>query len=111
MRLPGFLLAAVTLLGVAGSSAQAPVPQEALWAEFMAWFKVAPAAGNPVAGYLEKVQKEGLAKEEVDRRAGILMRLLNEKQEWVPLYFDKVYKRPLTGDPARDGFNADPVSS
>jgi 2-polyprenyl-3-methyl-5-hydroxy-6-metoxy-1,4-benzoquinol methylase len=108
MRLPGFLLAAVTLLAVVGSSAQTPVPQEALWTEFMAWFRDAPAAGNPVAGYLEKVQREGVAKEEVDRRADILMRLLNERQDWVEFYFDKTFKRPLTGNPARDGFSTEP---
>jgi 2-polyprenyl-3-methyl-5-hydroxy-6-metoxy-1,4-benzoquinol methylase len=91
-----------------GAFAQTPAGPDAVWAEFMAWFKAAPAAGNPVMGYVAKLQGDGTPKVEADRQAAIIMDLLPKRDDWIAVYFDKAYARPTTGRPERDGFNAEP---
>ncbi len=103
-------MALVVLACLAGLGAQAPQDDEAVWRAFMAWFKSAPPTpGNPLAAYAASLQAAGTPEPEIKRQVGVLMRLMmRERSDWVELFYDKVFTRPLTGDPATDGFTTDP---
>jgi SAM-dependent methyltransferase len=99
----------IVLLAAACSwGAVAQDPDELTWRAFLAWYKTAPASGNPLDGYAAALQAEGTAPPEVQRRMTLLARMLTERSDWIEPYFDKVFVRVPTGNPARDGFNAAP---
>ncbi len=82
--------------------------QEEVWNAFLDWFRRAPLNANPFREYAEKLQKEGISREEIERQAAILSKFFSEREDWVEIYFDRVFAKPLSGDPARDGFNSAP---
>ncbi|UCE22917.1 MAG: class I SAM-dependent methyltransferase [Candidatus Aminicenantes bacterium] len=82
--------------------------QEEVWSAFLDWFRTAPLNANPFRGYTEKLQKQGTSREEIERQAAILSKLFSERKDWVEIFFDRVYSKPVTGDPVRDGFNSSP---
>ncbi len=100
------LLMAVCLLGYGNS--QTPSDQEAAWSAFLGWFRTAPLNAHPLRGYTENLRKAGITGEEIKRRAAIIEKLFSEREDWVEIYFDRIYARPVSGDPARDGFNSAP---
>ncbi len=100
------LLLAVGLL--CHGNFQTPSDQEEVWNAFLDWFRTAPLNGNPFRAYSEKLLKEGASREEIERQAAIIFRFISERYDWVEIYFDRVYARPVSGDPARDGFNSAP---
>lgn len=101
-RLP--ILALVSL----GPQAQKPADSEQIWKDFMTWFRAAPLGGNPVPVYLAELQKKGISPEESQRQAAIIMRLCGERTEGVAIYYDKIFARPVTGNPEVDGVNLAP---
>ena len=105
MSLIGILLA-VSLLCY--GHCQSLSDQEEVWSAFLDWFKTAPLRGNPFRGYAEKLQKDGITREEIERQAAIISRLFSEREEVAEIFYDRVYARPVTGDPTRDGFNSAP---
>ncbi len=100
------LLLAASL--VCHGNCQMPPDREGVWAAFLDWFKIAPLNANPIRGYAEKLQKEGITTEEIKHQVAIITEFFSEREDWVEIYFDRVYVRPVTGDPARDGFNSAP---
>jgi 2-polyprenyl-3-methyl-5-hydroxy-6-metoxy-1,4-benzoquinol methylase len=82
--------------------------QEKVWSAFLDWFKTAPLNVHPVRGYSEKLLKEGTSRIEIERQAAIISKLFSEREEVAEIYYDRVYARLVTGDPARDGFNSEP---
>jgi SAM-dependent methyltransferase len=98
----------IVLVCVAAPGAQTPREEGAEWRDFIAWFRTAPPSGNPLGGYGAALQAGGTPQDEIQRRIQLLGRLLGERSDWIGLYFDKVFSRPLTGHPAEDGFNAAP---
>ena len=105
MSLIGLLLAACL---VYCGNYQTPSDQEEVWGAFLDWFRTAPLNGNPFQEYSEKLLKEGISRAEIERQAAIIVKLFSEREDWVEIYFDRVYARPVSGDPARDGFNSAP---
>jgi 2-polyprenyl-3-methyl-5-hydroxy-6-metoxy-1,4-benzoquinol methylase len=105
MSLIGLLLAASLLCY---GNYQALSDQEEVWSTFLDWFKTAPLRGNPFRGYAEKLRKDGITREEIERQAAIISKLFAEREEVAEIWYDRVYARPVTGDPARDGFNSAP---
>jgi SAM-dependent methyltransferase len=104
-----FILAAlVVVTWVAASAAAVQPDDEAIWRTFIAWFKAAPAGANPFEAHAAALDANGIPKDEIQRRMRVLMKLLNERSDWVALHFDKVFAQPLTGVPERDGFSAAP---
>jgi 2-polyprenyl-3-methyl-5-hydroxy-6-metoxy-1,4-benzoquinol methylase len=100
------LILAVSLL--CSGNCQTPPDQEEVWSAFLDWFRTALLNGDPFRGYAEELQKQGKSHEEIKRQAAILSKLFSEREDWVEIYFDRVFSRPVTGDPARDGFNSAP---
>ncbi len=89
-------------------SFQAASDQERVWSAFLDWLKTASLRDNPVREYAEELQKEGIPRGEIESQAATISKLFSERVDWVEIYFDRVYARPVTGDPARDGFNSEP---
>ena len=104
------LVALVVLACLAGLGAQAPQDDETVWRAFMAWFKTSPlTAGNPLSGYAASLQAAGTPEPEIKRQVGALTRMLTrERSDWVEPFYDKVFTRLLTGNPAKDGFTGAP---
>ena len=91
--------------------AAAQETDDAVWGAFLAWYKVAPATdGSPFTGYAAALRADGIPAAEAERRMKILVRLVGERTDWVELYFDKVFSRPLTGDPETDRMSTAPAA-
>lgn len=90
----------------------AAAPQEtddAVWRAFLAWYRAAPMEdGSPFTAYAVALQSDGLPAPEVQRRMKTLQRLLMERSDWAEVYFDKVFSRPLTGNPEIDRMSTAP---
>jgi 2-polyprenyl-3-methyl-5-hydroxy-6-metoxy-1,4-benzoquinol methylase len=94
---------------LAGPGAQAPQDDESVWSDFMAWFRTAPPTpGNPFGAYAASLQAARTSEAEVKRRSDVLMRMMRVRSDWVEPFYDKVFARLLTGNPARDGFTGAP---
>jgi SAM-dependent methyltransferase len=88
--------------------AQGPVDEDAVWKDFIAWFKSTPIDGNPLGAYAAKLEKEGLSKAEAGQRLALVLRLFSERPEGTEVHYDRAYSRPATGNPAEDGFASSP---
>jgi SAM-dependent methyltransferase len=99
------VLACVTVLG-----AQTRQDDQLVWNAFMGWFKSAPpSAGNPLGDYAASLQAARVPADEIKRQVSVLTRMLmRERSDWVEPFYDKVYTRPLTGDPETDRFTTAP---
>lgn len=104
----GVVIALLVLASMAGVAAQSGSERDASWNAFIAWFSGAPLAGNPLAGYASQLQQDGMADADVKRQIAQITNFLAERSDWIPIYYDKFYGRPLTGNPANDGFNSEP---
>lgn len=103
------VLAVVLLIGsLATLAAQSPGDKDAVWNAYIAWVKASPPAGNPLAAYGAKLQKDGKAPADVTQEIGLLTTLMAERSDWIGIYYDKVYVRTATGDPVTDGFASRP---
>jgi SAM-dependent methyltransferase len=107
-RWRGFVVALMLAGCVGGLFAQTPAEREASWNTFIAWFKTAPAMGNPFDAYAARLERDGKSDPEIRKEMALLMGMLAERSDWVAVHFDKVYSRPVTGNPAADGFSAEP---
>jgi 2-polyprenyl-3-methyl-5-hydroxy-6-metoxy-1,4-benzoquinol methylase len=103
-----WLLATLVAASVVGLAAQAGPDGDASWNAFITWFKTAPISGNPLAGYADKLKAEGKGEADVRQELARLMKLADQRADWIEIYFDKVFTRPLTGVPEEDGFDTSP---
>jgi 2-polyprenyl-3-methyl-5-hydroxy-6-metoxy-1,4-benzoquinol methylase len=88
---------------------QARAGDEQVWKEFIVWFKTAPEGGDPFRLYGQELMKQGMTKEEIGRRFGIITRLFATKPEGAEVFYDKTFSRPgLTGRAEVDGFASVP---
>jgi 2-polyprenyl-3-methyl-5-hydroxy-6-metoxy-1,4-benzoquinol methylase len=102
------VVAVIVLASIGGSAAQSGPDKEANWNAFIAWFKTAPMAGNPLAAYADKLKGEGKAEGDVKQTLALLTNLLAERSDWIGIHFDKVFSRPITGEPAIDLMSTQP---
>jgi 2-polyprenyl-3-methyl-5-hydroxy-6-metoxy-1,4-benzoquinol methylase len=111
------VLSAALAQGFAYPSGQAPAPPQAqispsdeqVWKAFIAWFKAAPAVPDVFRLYGEELARQGVTREETERRFGIIMRLFATRPEGAEVFYDKTFARPaLTGKPEEDGFASAP---
>jgi 2-polyprenyl-3-methyl-5-hydroxy-6-metoxy-1,4-benzoquinol methylase len=103
------LVAVLFLVGCAdGAFGQAPDERDASWNAFIAWFKAAPVTANPFEDYPAKLQRDGKSDPEIRKEMALLVSIAAGRSDWIGIHFDKVYARPLSGNPASDGFNAQP---
>ena len=102
------VVVALILLASAAVFAQSAPDRDTSWNAFIAWFKAAPVMGNPFEDYAAKLQRDGKSDPEIRKEMALLTGMLAERSDWIGIHFDKVYTRPLTGNPAADGFSAEP---
>ena len=94
---------------LAGLGAQAPQDDESVWRAFMVWFRTAPPTpGSPLGAYAASLQAAKTPEAEVKRQLDVLMRMVRQRSDWVEPFYDMVFSRLLTGDPATDGFTGAP---
>jgi SAM-dependent methyltransferase len=87
---------------------QASSGDEKIWTDFLAWYKTAPFLRDPLGAYAAELALEKVPQPEIDRRVGLVARLLGTRLEGVELFYDKTYSRPATGNPVEDGFATAP---
>jgi 2-polyprenyl-3-methyl-5-hydroxy-6-metoxy-1,4-benzoquinol methylase len=109
-RARGVVIGFVVLACLAALGAQAPRDDESVWNTFMGWFKAAPPSdGNPLGDYAASLRAARVSQEEITRQVTVLTRMLmRERSDWVEPYYDRIFTRPLTGDPATDRFTTAP---
>lgn len=89
--------------------AAAQETDDAVWRAFLSWYRAAPVTdGSPFTGYAAALRADGIPAAEAERRMKILARLVTQRRDWVEPYFDKVFSRPLTGDPETDRMTTAP---
>ena len=101
-------LAVLACLAVLGT--QAPQDDDSVWKAFVGWFKSAPpSAGNPLGDYAASLRAAKVPEGEIERQVAVVTRMLmRERSDWVEPYYDKIFTRPLTGDPETDRFTTAP---
>ena len=116
LALAGLFLLAGARAFQAQTQAQAPArdqtpaqpADEKVWTDFLAWFKTAPPGIDPLGGYAAELERQKVAKPEIDRRFGVIMRFFATRTEGVETFYDRAYVRPATGRPEQDGFASVP---
>jgi 2-polyprenyl-3-methyl-5-hydroxy-6-metoxy-1,4-benzoquinol methylase len=103
------LLAAVLLLLLLLSlPAREQMDDEKIWASFNAWVVSTPGKVD-LKAYGEKLAQEGLSQAEIQQQLKSIRRLLTDHPEkGVEITYDRIFSRPLTGDPEKDGFTSTP---
>jgi len=87
---------------------QDTVDDESIWAAFKAWVMTFQ---GPVSlkEYKEILIKEGVSEEESLRRLKILQRIFTDQPlKGIEITYDRIFLKPLTGDPEKDGFTSTP---
>jgi 2-polyprenyl-3-methyl-5-hydroxy-6-metoxy-1,4-benzoquinol methylase len=88
--------------------AQDPTDDEKIWESFKGWVITNPGKVD-LKAYGEKLAKEGLSQAEIQQRLKSIQRLLTDHPEkGVEITYDRIFSRPLTGDPEKDGFTSTP---
>jgi SAM-dependent methyltransferase len=96
------VVAVIVVASIGGLAAQAGADRDASWSAFLAWLKATPLGGNPLAAYAARLQRDGKSTADVKQEIALLTGLLGERSDWIGVYYDKVYTRLATGDPAID---------
>lgn len=88
--------------------AQDQQEDDIIWASFTAWIKTNPEKVS-LAAYEEKLSRDGLAQDEIKQQIETIRRLFKEHPEKsTEIIYDRIYAKPLTGDPQKDGFTSTP---
>jgi len=109
-RARGVIVGLVLLACLAVPGAQTPQDDESVWNAFMRWFKSAPpSAGSPLGDCAASLRVAKVPEGEITRQANVLTRMLmRERSDWVEPFYDRIFTRPLTGDPETDRFTTAP---
>lgn len=92
----------------AQAASQAVPDDEQIWKDFLAWYKTAPFAQDPLGAYAAELGLQKVPQAEIDRRIGLIGRFLATRLEGIELFYDRAYSRPATGKPWEDGFASTP---
>lgn len=104
----GLLLIGVLLMILVFVRAQELVDDEKIWESFRAWVLTNPPQPS-LKAYGEKLAEEGLPQEEIKRQLNTISRLYKEQPEkGIEISYDRIFSKPLTGDPEKDGFTSTP---
>jgi SAM-dependent methyltransferase len=100
------IILAAGLIFILPGLAQDKPDDTAIWTAFIDWFKAAPLGGDPFSAYAVKLGREGVPDAEVERRLATIARLFSERPEGVEAYYDRIFSKPPTGNPAQDAPSA-----
>ncbi|MFC2164602.1 class I SAM-dependent methyltransferase [Acidobacteriota bacterium] len=81
---------------------------EAVWESFKDW--VMTISGQvSLKAYNEKLTKDGMSEVEIKRQLKVIQRFFKEQPEkGIEITYDRIFSKPLTGDPEKDGFTSTP---
>jgi 2-polyprenyl-3-methyl-5-hydroxy-6-metoxy-1,4-benzoquinol methylase len=96
----------LTLAFPASALSQTTPSDDAVWTHFVTWAKDNPTQG--LRHYSGMLAEGGVSEAEVQRRLEVIRRLFSERPEGTELIYDRIYSKPLTGNPEEDGFNSEP---
>jgi SAM-dependent methyltransferase len=101
-------LLAAGLIFIAAAPAQEKPDDDTIWKAFIGWFRSAPKDADPFKAYAANLGQAGVPEQEIQRRVVAIVRLFSEHPEGVEIFFDWAFSRPMTGNPAEDGFSSNP---
>ena len=79
-----------------------------VWGAFTAWIRTNPETAT-LSAYGEQLSLEGVSKTEIERRLEIIRRMFREDPlRGVEITYDRIFSKPLSGDPEQDGFTSTP---
>jgi len=82
--------------------------EERVWNSFIAWIATNPEEVSFEA-YGKKLADDGLSQSEIQGKLEMIRKILTEHPEkGVELTYDRIFSKPLTGDPEKDGFTSTP---
>jgi len=104
----GLLVIGILLMLLAPAPAQDQSDDDKIWTDFKAWILTNPPQPS-LKVYGEKLTQDGLSEEEIQRQLDTIRRLFKDHPEkGVELTYDRIFSKPLTGDPEKDGFTSTP---
>jgi 2-polyprenyl-3-methyl-5-hydroxy-6-metoxy-1,4-benzoquinol methylase len=104
----GFLVIGILAWLLVSAFAQKPADDEKIWESFKAWILKNPPKPT-LKAYGEKLAEDGLSREEIEMISETIRRLYEEHPErGVEITYDRIFSKPLTGDPEKDGFTSTP---
>jgi 2-polyprenyl-3-methyl-5-hydroxy-6-metoxy-1,4-benzoquinol methylase len=104
----GFLAIGILFVFLVSAAAQNQAEDETIWESFKAWILTNPAEAS-LKAYGEKLAEDGLSQEEIQKQMETIRRLFAEHPEkGVELTYDRIFSKPLTGNPEKDGFTSTP---
>jgi 2-polyprenyl-3-methyl-5-hydroxy-6-metoxy-1,4-benzoquinol methylase len=109
LRIPYYLLVVgVLIVTVSAGLSQDTADDDAVWESFKSW--VMSISGQvSLKAYKEKLTGEGIPEEEIRRQLKVIQRIFTkEPEKGIELTYDRLFAKPLTGDPEKDGFNSAP---
>jgi len=90
------------------AAAQSPQEDDKVWKAFTAWIMTNPESVTLTA-YAKKLETDGLSQENIQAQLETIRRLYKENPlKGVEVTYDRIFSKPLTGDPEKDGFTSTP---
>jgi 2-polyprenyl-3-methyl-5-hydroxy-6-metoxy-1,4-benzoquinol methylase len=93
---------------ISAGLAQEIADDNTIWESFKSWVM---SISGPVSlkAYREKLIEDGVPEEEIKRQLKVIQRIFTEEPEkGIELTYDRIFSKPLTGDPEKDGFTSTP---
>jgi 2-polyprenyl-3-methyl-5-hydroxy-6-metoxy-1,4-benzoquinol methylase len=104
----GLLVIGILLMFLASAKAQDPTDDEKIWESFKAWMLTNPPQPS-LKAYGGKLAEDGLSQDEIQRQLDTIRRLFTDHPEkGVEITYDRIFSKPLTSDPEKDGFTSTP---
>lgn len=106
--LPALLSVGLIVVLLAPVAAQDESEKDKIWESFKAWILTEPAEAS-LKAFGDRLAADGITREEIQRRLEIIRRIFTEQPEkGVELTYDRIFSKPLSGDPEKDGFTSTP---
>jgi 2-polyprenyl-3-methyl-5-hydroxy-6-metoxy-1,4-benzoquinol methylase len=104
----GLLALGIILVLFVSATPQEPQDDEKVWDTFKAWILTSPPQPS-LKAYGEKLAEDGLPQDAIQAQLETIRRLFKQHPEkGVELTYDRLFSKPLTGDPEKDGFTSTP---
>ena len=106
--LPAWIAFGVMLCLALSAAAQSPQEDDKVWEAFTTWIMTDPESVTLTA-YGKKLAADGLSQEDIQAQLETIRRLYKENPlKGVEVTYDRLFSKPLTGDPEKDGFTSTP---
>ena len=93
---------------ILSAAAQSPQEDDEVWKSFTAWIMTDPESVTLTA-YGKKLAADGLSQEDIQAQLETIRRLYKENPlKGVEVTYDRIFSKPLSGDPEKDGFTSTP---